>query len=387
MAEGLLADLLEQLRPWLALLAVEPFTLGSELDRAWQLVPAHLHEPLLAASPASLWSLEAFHAPGPLGDVSSRLARSSCPRAPRHAAATVDGPAATGMSVKKRHEVAALLAELTARVPRPCAVLDVGAGEGHLAAALAVLGGYPRVVGLDGAATERPSLANRLRQMRSARGPDAPAHDPSFAQLVVSDTTRPAHARLAAGLDERDPVALVGLHCCGQLADNVARLFAEDPRCAWLMVVGCCYGRTGVVEEQCSWHFPKSAWLRAHASGCNFSLAFFKCATESPELWKRCPDPVAWLRETLWRLVAHALLTELQPEVRVGSGRVRGSCFAAYFRGVHARSTAASDPCPWDDEALEALFASREALLAPRLRALLCLRVVLAEAVESFVGT
>ncbi len=84
---------------------------------------------------------------------------------------------------------------------------------------------------------------------------------------------------LVKGISGDTPIVLAGLHCCGQLSVNVLRLFATDPNCTGLALVGCCYGRLGSLGHCMS--FPISEFGKRHPLLCRLDGGGMRVATES----------------------------------------------------------------------------------------------------------
>jgi hypothetical protein len=158
---------------------------------------------------------------------------------------------ARGMTAKKQHEVARLgrkIASLCRQlgVER---VVDVGAGVGHLGRCLSGEFGL-QVVGVESstrccaAATEREAGVQMLN-------------------VHIGDDAVANREALTSHLGE-SPVAIVGLHCCGDLSTNVLRLFQSWKAAKLLCVVPCCYQKMALAGASSA--PPMSAFARTHLS-------------------------------------------------------------------------------------------------------------------------
>ena len=147
--------------------------------------------------------------------------------------------------------LAALVARVAAEVDAG-AVLDVGAGQGFLAQALALRYGL-RVLALDAVAPLAAAADARGARVAAAAARcacrvvvppravaarfawEAPAQAAASLEALVRDALPQEHG-------SRQPrVVLVGLHACGDLTPNLCRAFAASDTAAALVVVGCCY--------------------------------------------------------------------------------------------------------------------------------------------------
>lgn len=154
-----------------------------------------------------------------------------------------------GTPAKKRHEVAALaqLVAAEARAAGVDTVVDVGGGQGHLAAALAHRHGL-RVLLLDACAPLAAAAAERASKLAALRRSCA-----ACAHLVVGSMAAVA-CRLDWGGEGASPLAallrehlgtahvlLVGLHACGDLTPGLLRAFLACEAVVAVVAVGCCY--------------------------------------------------------------------------------------------------------------------------------------------------
>ena len=180
------------------------------------------------------------------------------------------------------HALAALVA-LLAREVRADAVVDVGAGQGHLAQARAAMPLAPhgcsrawltpsfplqvlawryglRVLALDAVAPLSAAAAARSTKLgRLAAGSCASCRctaPPVVVTMRVDwgapDAAKHLHALLRERLDleagaDVPRVVLVGLHACGDLTPCLLRTFAAAAAAVAVVAVGCCYNL--VTEE------------------------------------------------------------------------------------------------------------------------------------------
>ncbi|XP_070622756.1 methyltransferase-like protein 25B isoform X2 [Erythrolamprus reginae] len=282
-----LVRLLALYRPLIDAYVIEFFSddLWGRLPRSWQAVLGELSPPEVAAlllrrgRPAALWplSLLAFHATAHALPFPRRPADPRDPPLPprfcRH------------LRPKKQHEVQRLaqvlkrLSELTG-----CRqVVDVGAGQGHLARFLAfglqlsvtAVEGDARLV-TQAAKFDRALALELAKEQAKQQAPDRPAvQGPSHVVGWVSPDTRwPEFVKLlhsGKAADDRSlggadsarqppelretgagkeggragsglgPLLLTGLHACGDLSATLLRLFVASPDIAGITSVSCCY--------------------------------------------------------------------------------------------------------------------------------------------------
>ncbi len=178
-------------------------------------LPNEIRTELIACDLVELTQLAYYFAPadvGALQHLAQKAKMAELSRSPLITGVALSRPARTGMTPKKVHEVEGFSALLTQLLPRSTALVDVGCGEGNLTAALSVLCGYSCVVGLEGSVTARPSLGNRLKQLRSTLSQEEHGfREPRFATLVIEDHTTPAQWRAAAQLEDA-ACALIGTY-------------------------------------------------------------------------------------------------------------------------------------------------------------------------------
>jgi hypothetical protein len=204
--------------------------------------------------------------PGPVWPLSLQAFAALCQQCaldrhppPSVPTAPLDPLLVSGLSVKKRHEVARLL-PLLGRVAAATGarlVVDVGGGVGHLARAVAYTLGLDVLV-WDGdadhvaGARARDAQCRRLLAHRAQRGDAAAA-----ALLQGAGTVRHVHWRLPTTLDGHGfalavadalgtappppPLVLVGLHTCGDLGPTLLRCYLEAACVRAVVSLGCCY--------------------------------------------------------------------------------------------------------------------------------------------------
>ena len=142
-----------------------------------------------------------------------------------------------GMGEKKAHEVARM-ATFVAGACRDRGVghvIDVGSGVGHLGRVLNEVHGLA-VSCLEGDA----GIAERAAERKKKGGGDDVAY---FNLRIGSDSARELEEIIAGsvGGGGEGGVALVGLHCCGDLSADVIRLFLSVPAVTLLALVPCCF--------------------------------------------------------------------------------------------------------------------------------------------------
>lgn len=139
------------------------------------------------------------------------------------------------------------LASLVASVAstaRADAVVDVGAGQGHLACALACRHGLS-VLALDAVAPlVDAARARAARLAKCATGCSRHGHVTCVAARLAWGTEEGAH-QLAELLSDALPgakrVLLVGLHACGDLTPALLRTFTACETACGVVAVGCCH--------------------------------------------------------------------------------------------------------------------------------------------------
>lgn len=135
------------------------------------------------------------------------------------------GSGSSHAPLRKRVQVAALLAACEAHFSSAARVVEVGTGRGHVARSLAARFGVP-VVGID----SNPALVHRAREL--------PGGDDVL--FSVADGEQPLD--LAAG------DLVVGLHACGALGDALVRQAARGG--AELLLVSCCLQKVAASARQ-----------------------------------------------------------------------------------------------------------------------------------------
>ncbi|XP_012277028.1 protein RRNAD1 [Orussus abietinus] len=159
------------------------------------------------------------------------------------------------VKIKKRHEI-----EKIAEICANCAVqtnceciVDVGAGMGHLARALAYKYGLCTVC-----IEQQPVLSEQARKWDDQLLTSLSKHVSDFTKrkpLHVSATVKSSNSSRAELTTQllalfRDNFYLntnisnfgfVGLHPCGDLAATLLKVYAEQKEIKYLCIVGCCY--------------------------------------------------------------------------------------------------------------------------------------------------
>uniref|UniRef100_A0A8C6XYN3 Methyltransferase like 25B n=1 Tax=Naja naja TaxID=35670 RepID=A0A8C6XYN3_NAJNA len=239
--------------------------LWGRLPRGWQAALGELSPPEVAAlllrsgRPTEPWplSLLAFRA------AAHALA---FPRRPT--------PPPPHLRPKKQHEVRRLaqvvkrLSELTG-----CRqVVDVGAGQGHLARFLA-FGLQLSVTAVEGDARlvaqankHDRALEKELEKDQSRRQVKnrPPVQGPSHVVGWVSPHTRWPEflGLLHSGELPQGALLLTGLHACGDLSATLLRLFVACPHIVGITSVACCYMKLSTGEDAQA-GYPLSNWVAA----------------------------------------------------------------------------------------------------------------------------
>ena len=148
-----------------------------------------------------------------------------------------------GMGEKKSHEVA----RMASFVASACGnrgvghVIDIGSGVGHLGRVLNEVHGLA-VTCLEGDA----GIAEAAERRKKGPGPGG-GDDVAYHNLRVgSDSARELEQIIVEATGDGGGgadagVALVGLHCCGDLSADVIRLFLSIPAITLLALVPCCF--------------------------------------------------------------------------------------------------------------------------------------------------
>ena len=162
--------------------------------------------------------------------------------------------------LKKQHEVEAtaqLVAELCATqlaAANAIAVLDWGAGMGHLSRSLAFRHGLD-VISLDAVAPLAEAAAQRSAALALRLGACSSTIATVVQKLPFGDALLPSQVgAILAAADEKLPLGTVhapsfrgrsllhvGLHACGDLSVGIVRTFVADEAAFGLVSVSCCY--------------------------------------------------------------------------------------------------------------------------------------------------
>jgi hypothetical protein len=180
------------------------------------------------------------------------------------------------------------------------------------------------------------------------------------------------------GLSPELKIGLAGLHCCGQLSVNVLRLFASDPYCSSLALVGCCYGRLGSLGHAMS--FPISEFCKKNAKMRSLGIGALRMASESVFLRRQesaeCFDRAMHL--LLFRLLSEEILErELGRDQYRSRKKVSHSAtdFVVYFRAL-CRGLEAAKQVEISDEQLRVeLEQLNTSVMRHRVAAMLALKV------------
>lgn len=151
---------------------------------------------------------------------------------------------------KKRHEIV----RLSQLIGQSCQkqslrkVVDVGSGLSYLDEILIRQWGLS-VLAIEG----NSSHVERARLRTTDLNPATFRVEKAFIANVAD-----LRACLADFLDETDePLALIGLHCCGDLTPNLLRFFLQLPNLRMITLVPCCYHQIG--PESPNLHLSKAS--------------------------------------------------------------------------------------------------------------------------------
>ncbi|KAM5533123.1 hypothetical protein V8D89_013171 [Ganoderma adspersum] len=339
----------DQEDPWLLLLRYyESCLSGHEPSNQTSLIPPILRSLISDACELAL--------PRDIGQLyPNRRPTSKSPHHPRQS----ESNHLPGMSPKKAHEVAHLVAHL-ATLMSPGSplcdirhVVDIGAGQGYLSRELRdqlhlhVLALDWSDVQTQGAARREGSKMNRKATQRrrpetddSARKPAAPSTEQSFPPVTngsltyittsidpdslvtstkgwledISPSTIAAHAPVQV-----TPVLFVALHACGSLTSDILRAFASVQRSnssapstpiTWMpqgaVVVGCCYNMMRSED------LPLSRTLCSCSQypSVHLSPSHLQLAAQVPSQWTRSEQTLEQARFALRKIVWRALLQD-----------------------------------------------------------------------------
>ena len=139
-----------------------------------------------------------------------------------------------GMTQKKAHEVA----RMARFVGNACKengvihVIDVGSGVGHLGRVL------NEVYGLRVSCLEGDAQIAEAAERRRRRGH---VENVAYFNLRIGRDSAGELENVAKSGGDGDRVALVGLHCCGDLSSDIINLFLSVPCISLLALVPCCF--------------------------------------------------------------------------------------------------------------------------------------------------
>ena len=212
---------------------------------------------------------------------------------------------ASGMSKKKKHEVeqfSCLINEFSGSGEKNDIVVDIGSGEGYLPCILSCLYGR-NVIGIEGSdKITRQSLQRRIKMLGGDQG-----KVPIFKDVLIE---KGCHEHFRKTLQYDGNVLLCGLHCCGELSNNVIELFIKDEKVRKLALVGCCYGRFGLGYRMT---FPLSNFLKQEMSEKKqslFNTIVFRCACDHIIFWKMKTEEEfeELIREMIYRCLSEDIL-------------------------------------------------------------------------------
>jgi hypothetical protein len=226
----------------------------------------------------------------------------------------------TGMSPKKAHEVARMIAYLKfiylPTLARNVRVVDVGSGQCYLCRAMAehldvnVLGIDGNVVQTDGA----QKWSDGRRGRKKKRGTTKSEGKVDYITAHVTTQSLIEAVDQWIGPDESTDVVLVALHACGSLTPSIIRAcFASTPsrwKFVGAVVVGCCYNLLHRSDFPLSQEFSSATNERAQELGINLHelpTCAFHLATQTPHRWNDTPETQRKARLAIRKIVFRAL--------------------------------------------------------------------------------
>jgi len=315
-------------------------------------------------------------------------------------------------------QLASLIAEVSKRASAD-AIVDVGAGQGHLSRVLAFRYGLrtisvEAVASLTAAASERAQKLCRMKRC-STCGPmqlplcvTAAAWTPQELLFAVNQ---------ALGAATRHRILFACLHACGDLTPNVLRTFVECGDAVAVVAVGCCYNlvseagnpeggeraaasrilahtahaggelavaqpeRAPVQASDASLPgYPMSAPLAHHTLGRQARML----ACQSAERWRDAEETRSW-RGLAFRASLEVVLLSC-PGVDASALRGGGAaCDAAtsFNSYIHESFARVGVECPLGDHELEALWRDELEEPAAYMGPFCTLRCVLAAPTEA----
>lgn len=160
-------------------------------------------------------------------------------------------------------------------------VMDLGAGQGYLARAIAWKYGL-RVLAVDGSEVQTCG-AKRIDQNILKRTCKQNGEVHHVTEMVTPENISSILSNWQTSNDQqsetKEPWLLCGLHACGDLSSLMLRLFAESDEMGSLVNVGCCHHF--LTQEE---GFPMSAFVNKELGYQQTSTAHM-LACQTPSRW------------------------------------------------------------------------------------------------------
>jgi hypothetical protein len=202
-------------------------------------------------------------------------------------------------------------------------VIDVGAGQGHLARYLT----YAHSLQVacvdcnndftDSAQKFDAQLENSFRKLErrgevSLNLPDPPVH--VNAHLQPDMDIKAFHSILSEKFQTTNTdlrYCILGLHTCGDLGPVLIKMFAQDSKASVLHSVGCCYMK---IEE----HFPMSQCVRELKTGWKLTYTNAELACHAVEMYtdRLREGEQDKLKVHCYRAVLEKILVRIDPGLR-----------------------------------------------------------------------
>ncbi|XP_073220889.1 uncharacterized protein [Cicer arietinum] len=238
---------------------------------------------------------------------------------------------AQGMNVKKRHEVEALSAVVSAVAEsvRANAIVDVGAGQGYLAQVLAFQYQHP-VIAIDAcshhgmvtdARAERIKKHYTSKMVKSGSGmqnlnvpktitcrvlsieslktlveTSVPGDDLEQSMLKGENQEDKGKQHCPSDTNNRSPTVLAGLHACGDLSVIMLKAFLDCRDVKAVVSIGCCYNllsEESLKDDESQCGFPMSRAVRSTGLSLGKSARDLACQVLSkyyPEVVRSTPS-------------------------------------------------------------------------------------------------
>ncbi|XP_014204204.1 protein RRNAD1-like [Copidosoma floridanum] len=228
---------------------------------------------------------------------------------------------------KKRYEID-VLSQIAAKCANAAGckcIVDIGAGMGHLARALAY-GHQLCVVCVE----QNESLLETARKWDEQLKVSITKHvsdfsgkKPQHVSLLVG-VTRAARQQLANQLSgifvekfhDNSGFGLIGLHPCGDLAATLLKFYASEEKARFICIVGCCYMKL-TMGDNTDRGYPMSQYLLENN---NYELSYAAMEVACHAIEKHCDKLKASdysdLKVHAYRAVLECLLIEKNPSLR-----------------------------------------------------------------------